>query len=394
VAGHAAALTDAGRLAVDAWLQARIPRGMRRALQPDNNRHTGQAGPAGQGTAGQGTAVSPHTQRAYRLEAERFLRWLAVQRGVPLRGVGGDDCAAYLAFLADPQPRAAWCAPRAASQASAAWRPMAGPLSEAARRRAADVLRLFFAHLVHQGQLPHNPWSGLATPPPAAAPLDAARHLPAPAWQALLQHLRQVPSTPASRRLQLGLLLLHGTGLRLGDLLDARLADLRRSRAGWQLSVAARGRTPARVLPLQPAWIDLLRGHLADRGLDPRLPAVDSPAAPLLGPLVARPEEASADRPNGAGPRSVGAVLSASTFYRQARQLFADCALQRRAQGDRATADLLDRASPHWLRHSHALEALADGVPHRQVARQLGHASPTSMAAYRRQVAAVPPRRG
>jgi site-specific recombinase XerD len=87
-------------------------------------------------------------------------------------------------------------------------------------------------------------------------------------------------------------------------------------------------------------------------------------------------------------------VLSASTFYRQARQLFADCALQRRAQGDRATADLLDRASPHWLRHSHALEALADGVPHRQVARQLGHASPTSMAAYRRQVAAVPPRRG
>ena len=54
----------------------------------------------------------PHA-RSYRREAQRFLLWLQVERGIgQLADARVEDCVAYKQFLSDPQPAAEWCGPR------------------------------------------------------------------------------------------------------------------------------------------------------------------------------------------------------------------------------------------------------------------------------------------
>ena len=72
-------------------------------------------------------ATLSNTQRAYRKEAERFLLWAIVERGKPLSSMATEDCVAYRDFLADPQPRSRWCAPRSRERWSPLWRPFEGP---------------------------------------------------------------------------------------------------------------------------------------------------------------------------------------------------------------------------------------------------------------------------
>ena len=58
------------------------------------------------------------------------------------------------------------------------------------------------------------------------------------------------------------------------------------------------------------------------------------------------------------------------------------CAQACRARGDTADAYRLRRASTHWLRHTHALQALARGVPLGTTQHRLGHAAPSTTALY------------
>lgn len=56
--------------------------------------------------------IGGHTWRAYRTQAERFLLWAVLARGKALSGLSVEDCSAYLAFLADPQPAPQWVGAR------------------------------------------------------------------------------------------------------------------------------------------------------------------------------------------------------------------------------------------------------------------------------------------
>lgn len=93
---------------------------------------------------------SAATRLAYRKEAERLLLWAAVERSKGLEALDGDDCSAYLAFLASPTPTARWCGPRAPRQ-SAGWRPFTGPLSPSSIRHAVRVLAALSAWMTRHG---------------------------------------------------------------------------------------------------------------------------------------------------------------------------------------------------------------------------------------------------
>ncbi len=82
---------------------------------------------------------SPQTHRNYRKEAERLLLWSVTTCQKPLSSLMREDFQAYQVFLADPQPAAYWCGPRAVRY-SEQWKPFQGPLHPNSQRQALIVV--------------------------------------------------------------------------------------------------------------------------------------------------------------------------------------------------------------------------------------------------------------
>jgi integrase len=74
--------------------------------------------------------------------------------------------------------------------------------------------------------------------------------------------------------------------------------------------------------------------------------------------------------------------LAASTLYNQFKSFFGDCASVLRHQGDGKGAERFDKASSHWLRHTHASHAIASGMPIEIAQQNLGHASLATTTIY------------
>jgi len=102
--------------------------------------------------------------------------------------------------------------------------------------------------------------------------------------------------------------------------------------------------------------------YLVQRGLSVS-PARWAPDTPLLGHL---------DEPGGITTPRLREVLR--RFFRTAAGAI---------QADHpALADKLQRATPHWLRHTHATHALANGATLTTVRDNLRHASITTTSIY------------
>lgn len=346
---------------------------------------------------GSKAGASTHTQRACRREAERFWLWAVRLRGIALSSVAPADVHAYLQFLRDPQPRADWCGPRHHARSSVLWRPFEGPLSAGARRQTVVILRNLYAFWQQQGHVGQNPWLGAAAAAPRRAALEAERSLTAAQCTWVERRLHRLPDTATTLRLRLAWGLMHGLGLRLSEAVAVQLGDLRSEAdaavpanmpgqpAGpgtrlW-LQVPGPG-SRGRELPLPPGWVGLLGASLTGRGLraDPLHPA--QARLPVLGQAadfgVLAPGLA-AGRP--VDPRQ---GIAAATLADQFKRLFRQCAADAQAAGQAADAQALRRASSHWLRHTHGVQALARGLPVSTAQGRLGHASASVTALYRR----------
>jgi integrase len=371
---------------------------------------------------------SPHTRRAYHREAERLVLWTVVERRKALSSLDADDCGAYRAFLADPQPRVRWCVRPSPGRQSSLWRPFTGPLGAAGQRQAIAALSSLFGFLVERRYLWANPWrerpsgspdswppvqhtgqtapdalhgpyhpKALATAhrPPAPArprrgsparPLDASRSLSPALWAGVLAAADALPPVGAHQRLRFALRWLYATGLRLSEAVGARLADLRHepasdgTPAAWWLSVRPAGAARTRELPLPDSLIDALRDYLGSRGLDPDPLLPGQRETFVLGQATERSERAS--RLPMSGPIDARQGLRAATLARQLKQHFGVCAAARAEVGDADGARQLAAASAHWLRHTHARHLLAHGLPLELAQRHLGHAARSTTAAY------------
>ncbi|KWF80478.1 integrase [Burkholderia diffusa] len=305
---------------------------------------------------------SAATRRAYRKEAERLILWAIIERSCALSSLTTDDAIAYRSFLRRPTPRERWIGP-SRPRHHVEWRPFTGPLSARSAAYALNVLSALFRWLVEQRYVLANPFAGVKIKSHVQrAGLDVSRAFTEGEWlliRTLADGLEWSYgwSAPAAQRLRFLLDFGYATGLRASELVGATLGDIRRDEHGdhWlpvlgKVTLPALARTALDQYPVQ-------------RGL-PVTPARWNPVTPLIASL----EEDGV----GIEPRRLWRVL------RRFFVLVADAIQDERP----ATAEKLRRASPHWMRHTHASHALARGAELIMVRDNLRHASISTTSTY------------
>jgi site-specific recombinase XerD len=170
-------------------------------------------------------------------------------------------------------------------------------------------------------------------------------------------------SAAAAQRLRFLLDFGFATGLRASELVGANLEHIETNARGehW-LRVTGKGKKTGKVALPALAW-DALTQYLLARRL-PVSPMRWRPDTPLVGSLD---DDAAAI----SGVR-LWAVLR-RFFFTAAEQIAAD---------HPPLADKLRRASPHWMRHTHATHALAHGAELTTVRDNLRHASVSTTSVY------------
>lgn len=311
-------------------------------------------------------ASTTHTWRAYRREAERFLLWAVFERGKALSSLDGIDCMAFHDFLAAPGDP--WLCPRHVPRWSTRWRPLEAGLSPSSIATAVTIVKGLCGWLVRQRYLDAHPWSDVPRiHPAAAAPKPPQRSLSVRDWESLQQWLTSRPPGPSVDRLQVLLSFAYRTGLRESELANATVGWLRRTQQAdgptWSLAVAGGpGRSP-RTVELPEAVAAQLLKHLANTALSANDAAPD------------------ADRPLFAHRVDPGTALKPGRIYTLLKAALGRCA-DTLEPGDTASAARIRAASTHWLRHTHAMHAVADGTPLKVLQHRLGHRSPTTTAIY------------
>lgn len=211
----------------------------------------------------------------------------------------------------------------------------------AARKLAA--IKSFCQYLVRQNRLAENPASALPMP-------RAGRFMPraiAPTEVQQLIRLASVDRSPEGLRDRAMLVTLATTGLRVSELTALDLDDVDLARGEL---VVRRASARERRVPLHPEAVQAVRDYL-ERG------------RPALGPT--KQERALFLNHRGGRLTRQGFWLILKSY---------------------AEAAGLPDVTPHTLRHSFAVQALANGWELRDVQRILGHVSPATTQVYRQLV--------
>jgi site-specific recombinase XerD len=309
---------------------------------------------------------APATQRAYRKESERLILWAIVERGVALSSLATEDAVAYRAFLRQPSPRQRWVGP-AAPRTSAEWRPFAGGLSTRSRAYALSVLSSMFRWLIEQRYVLANPFAGIKVRGARQATLDTTRSFSEGEWRLVRTVAEGLEwsygwQASAAQRLRFLIDFSYSTGLRSGELVHATQGSIEVDAHGdhW-LHVVGKGSKAGKVV-LPGLARGALDRHLAQRGL-PVTPTKWNPATPLLGSL-----EGEA----GITPKRLWAIVK--RFFATTADVLGDT--------NPALAEKLRRATPHWMRHTHATHALQRGAELTTVRDNLRHASLSTTSTY------------
>jgi len=309
---------------------------------------------------------APATQRAYRKEAERLILWAIVERGVALSSLATEDAVTYRAFLRQPTPRARWVGP-ASPRSSSEWRPFAGGLSTRSRAYALSVLSSMFRWLIEQRYVLANPFAGIKVRGTRQATLDTTRSFSEGEWKLVRTVAEGLEwsygwQPSAAQRLRFLVDFSYSTGLRAGELVHATLGCIEVDAHGdhW-LHVVGKGNKAGKVV-LPGLARGALDRHLTQRGL-PVTPAKWNPATPLLGSL---------DGEAGITSKRLWAIVK--RFFAATAEILADT--------NPALAEKLRRATPHWMRHTHATHALQRGAELTTVRDNLRHASLSTTSMY------------
>jgi site-specific recombinase XerD len=312
---------------------------------------------------------SPATQRTYRKEAERLILWAIIERGRALSSLTTEDAIGYRAFLRHPSPRGRWVGP-VRPRTSPEWRPFNGSLAARSVAHSLSILGALFRWLIEQRYVLANPFAGVKVRG-AARPgvLDASHAFSEGEWaltRAIADGLEWSYgwAVPAAQRLRFLLDFGYATGLRGGELVGATLGHVETDVRGdhW-LRVTGKGHKVARVALPPLAWGALAR-YLAERSL-PVLPERWRPETPIIGSLEV----------------DSGAAISSVRLWGVLRRFF-HLAAQVIEADHPPLADKLRRASPHWMRHTHATHALGRGAELTTVRDNLRHASVSTTSIY------------
>lgn len=304
---------------------------------------------------------SKHTAKQYEREAERFMLWCLVERHKALSDANAQDCGAYMDFLANIPD--AWISRAHKARLEPGWAPFKGQLTLASRKVAVAALHSLFSWLVAARYLATNPWvlvnRKLGDDPQAQGDEPTSRAFTPGAWAALHSSLDAAAPSGAVSRMRWLCRFVEGTGLRPSELVAARRGHLQRVGEAWQLKVHGKGRKN-RLVPVPSGALEATHEYFESRGLT----LESAPAeAPLLASLA-----------DSMTPIGYGSLHKA--FTRFVRKAVAGASMSDRS--------IVERASAHWLRHTHATRAAERGVPLDVLQENLGQSDPRTTARYYR----------
>lgn len=330
-------------------------------------------------------SASPHTQVAYRKEAERLVLWAIIERRKALSDLSVNDCAAYRDWLSmigrtDTQdwpfrvPQEDWLRKGkiGSERHSNQWRPFGGPLSVRSVKQAIGILNGLFGWLVKVQYLAFNPWAAvsmtLAHDGSDAPDLELTRALTKGQWSYLQDYLEQRAPSDSTEQLRFALQFAYVTGMRRAELVDAKTSRLYsmplRDEIGtrWMLKVLGKG-NKWRTIPMPDKFMESLANYLEYRGLS-RDPIANPPDTPLIA------------------HQSSNAPLTQSMLYKAFKSLFAEVASKLEHEGKSNEAKVFRKASTHWLRHTRGSHLGASGTAATMIQKLLGHASVATTSIY------------
>lgn len=312
---------------------------------------------------------SPATHRTYRKEAERLILWAIVERQRPLSSLTTEDAVAYRAFLRRPTPRERWVGPPR-PRSSPDWRPFTGALSARSVAQALSILGAMFRWLVQQRYVLANPFAGIKVRGGGGtAALDGSHAFSEGEWKLVRTIADGLEwsygwDAAAAKRLRFVLDFGYATGLRASEFVAARLGDIGTDGEGdeWLQLTGKGGRVGKVAMP--PLARRALERYLLERGL-PVSWSLWHPDLPLIDDLT--------------GKSDTG--ITSTRLWHVIKRFFALTA-DVIAEDHPPLAEKLRRASPHWMRHTHATHALARGVELTIVRDNLRHASVSTTSVY------------
>ena len=308
---------------------------------------------------------SPATQLKYRKEVERLMLWAIVERGCALSSLAQEDAVAYRAFLRRPTPRSRWVGPPR-PRSSPEWRPFAGELSPRSAAHTLSVLSAMFRWLIEQRYVLANPFAGIKVRGVKPASMDTSRSFSDAEWALLRTVANGLEwsygwQVAAAQRLRFVLDFAYATGLRASELVQATLGAIEVDHNERWLHVVGKGARAGRVTlpPLARAALDR---YLVQRRL-PTTPQKWDPDTPLVGNIGGE-----------TGIQRARLWVVMKRFFATVADLL--------LEDNPVFAEKLRRATPHWMRHTHATHALQGGAELTTVRDNLRHASLATTSMY------------
>ncbi len=313
---------------------------------------------------------SSATKRAYRKEVERLILWAVVERGRALSSLTTEDATAYRGFLRNPTPRSRWVGPPQ-TRFSVEWRPFAAGLSPRSTAYALSVIGAMFRWLIEQRYVVANPFSGIKVRGSSrSTPMDEGRVFSEGEWAIIRAVANGLEwsygwKLAAAQRLRFVLDFAYATGLRSSEFVGGTLGQIETDAQGnhW-LKLVGKGSKAGKVA-LPPLARVALDHYLMQRGV-PTTPAMWKPSTPLI-----------ADLQTGNGQDRI----TSTRLWNVTKRFFVTAAEAIESESPK-TAEKLRRASPHWMRHTHATHALARGAELTTVRDNLRHASVSTTSVY------------
>ncbi|MGS0741465.1 tyrosine-type recombinase/integrase [Glaciimonas sp. GG7] len=299
-------------------------------------------------------------------ELFRFLTWCREEAHKPLRALRVADLNTYKEFLKKPPPD--WVSITKWPRTDPRYRPFSGPLSDASRRLALVAVKGLLAYATRTGYLRRDAGALIKNIKTSGA-ARITRYLTQSAIDNTLRIVesRTLPSPAAVKRQALDrfLLLTYATtGARLSEIVGATMGSIyMEANDRWWIDVIGKGAKPRR-LPVEPTMLLAFRQYRIAFALPSHTDADDKM------PLVL-------------STRCKGYVsVTDETIGKALKTMFGEAARQARKDGDLDTAQKLDAATAHWLRHSMLTFHANNDVQLKTLQLQAGHANITTTASY------------
>lgn len=320
---------------------------------------------------------SANTLKAYHLEAERFMIWLAWKKGPSshlLPGVTREDCFGYFAFLDEP------CSfPEDLLKLfDRTTQPFSGkPLSSQSKSRARTILSAMMDSMrelrgPNGPYVEYNPWRHIKKSKNTLNKTTRVeRILSQEEWQLILETIESYPKSSKHEiatyhRRRWLMSLLYYSFLRRDEAARLSMSDFKPERKGWWIYViGGKGNKDERIVATD-RLIDELVAYRRSLGLpDYPSPTESLPAIlPLSGIKTKRMRQ-----------------LSGQSIYNECCKVFRDAA-ERVKETHPYIAENLLRSSTHWMRHTGITHALDAGIDIRYAQKQARHSDMATTGTY------------